>query len=111
MGNSKSDNGSTLRNKQDKPGPVAWRFLKPIREASKLAKALSTLVVSLLLLASLAVGLGPFPSVPATLGVSGEPTESHNGDSAQSQSGDSTVSSRPIINLIVGSGDVHVCQK
>jgi hypothetical protein len=88
-----------------------WKILKTIREASKLAKALSTLAVSLAILAGLALGLGPLPNVPATLGRGGSPGGSSSGDSAQSQNGDSTVSTGPIINLILGSRDVHVCRK
>jgi hypothetical protein len=112
MAKSKSDKGSEPREKHDeKSRRGAWDFLKRIREASKLAKTLSSLAVSLVILTSLALGLGPLPNVAATLGLSGHPGQSSRLDSAQSLSGDSTVSSRPTFNLIIGSKDVHVCQK
>ena len=86
------------------------RFLKRITRVLKLAKTTAGLLVTLIVLAGIAVA----GSTPGLLQGSGSPSlESQNqsGNSAQAKNGNSKVDSRPIFNVVFGSKNVNICKK
>lgn len=74
--------------------------LSSLRDASRATKAIASLVVSVAVILGLLFGVGPLPAVPATFG-SGRGAES----------GEEDEQPKPTINLILGSRNVHFCQK
>ena len=106
------------RDKRDGPGKSdgrrrnGWRFLQAVIRLSKLAKAITALLVATVVLLGIAFGAGPTPALLGSeSGTDGASTNASSGNSAQSRGGDSNVSSNPTINVVVGSENVSICKK